>query len=79
MDREVRGKFIGGAIELLGEVELEEGEEVTLIIKRKIDKKRDREAFLASAGGWKGTHDPEELKRVIHDSRIKGSRTPPDL
>ncbi len=79
MNREVKGRFSGGVIELLEPVELEEGEEITLVINRKTHIKIDREAFLASAGGWKGTHDPEELKRMIYDSRISGSRTPPNL
>jgi predicted DNA-binding antitoxin AbrB/MazE fold protein len=79
MTKEVRGRFSRGAIELLEEIELEEGEEVTLIVKRKIHKKGACEALMAAAGGWKGTHDPEELKRIIYESRIRGSRTPPDL
>ena len=82
MTREVKGRFSGGVIELLEEVELEEGYEVIVTIERvvkKVDKERDREEFIASAGGWKGTHDPEELKRIIYESRISGSRTPPDL
>ena len=74
MNREVKGRFSGGVIELLEPVELEEGEEITLVINRKTHKKIDREAFLASAGGWKGTHDPEELKRMIYADRIRNLR-----
>ncbi len=79
MTREVKGRFSGGVIELLEPVELEEGEEITLVINRKTHKKIDLEAFLASAGGWKGTHDPEELKRMIYESRLYNSRPLPDL
>jgi predicted DNA-binding antitoxin AbrB/MazE fold protein len=78
MDREVKGKFSGGVIELLENVELEEGEEITLTIKRKVDKKRAREAFLSSAGAWKDDPSMEDLKRIIYESRRSGSRTPPD-
>lgn len=44
--------------------------------------KTDRvtEAFLAAAGGWKGHHDdPDELVRDLYESRVTGSREPPDL
>lgn len=36
-------------------------------------------AFLAAAGGWKGHHDdPDELIRDLYESRVTGSREPPD-
>jgi hypothetical protein len=37
------------------------------------------EGLRASAGGWKGGRDPEELKRMIYEARITGSREPVDL
>ena len=37
------------------------------------------EALRASAGGWVGMHDPEELKRMIYEARITGSREEPRL
>ena len=37
-----------------------------------------REAMRAGAGGWIGQHDPEELKRMLYEARITGSREPPD-
>ena len=37
-----------------------------------------REAMRAGAGGWVGQHDPGELKRMIYEARITGSREPPD-
>ncbi len=36
------------------------------------------EILKAAAGGWVGLHDPEELKRMIYQARIDGSREPPD-
>lgn len=40
---------------------------------------RVTEAFLAAAGGWKGHHDdPDELTRDLYESRVTGSREPPD-
>ena len=38
-----------------------------------------RARFLAAAGSWKGHSDPEELKRMISEARITGSREAPDL
>ncbi len=40
---------------------------------------RVTEAFRAAAGRWKGNSDPEELKRMIYEARITGSREPPNL
>ena len=36
-----------------------------------------REKLRAAAGGWVGLHDPEELKRMLYQARIDGSREPP--
>ena len=35
---------------------------------------RGLKALRAAAGGWKGTHDPEELIRDIYEARLAGSR-----
>ena len=35
------------------------------------------EKLRAAAGGWVGLHDPEELKRMLYQARIDGSREPP--
>ena len=37
------------------------------------------EQLKAAAGGWVGMHDPEELKRMLYEARITGSREPPVL
>ena len=74
MTREVKGRFSGGVIELLEPVELEEGEEVVVIVKESPKGKKALETLRASRGGWKGMHDPEELKRMIYAARIRNSR-----
>jgi predicted DNA-binding antitoxin AbrB/MazE fold protein len=79
MDKEIKGKFTGGIIEPLEELDLEEGEEVTLIVKRKVKGKTPGDGLRASRGGWKDDPGMENLKRLIYESRISGSRTPPDL
>ena len=37
------------------------------------------EKLKAAAGGWVGLVDGEELKRVLYQARIDGSREPPVL
>ena len=35
---------------------------------------RGLRALRAAAGGWKGTHNPDELIRNIYEARLEGSR-----
>ena len=74
-----RARYSKGVLEPLEELDLEEGAEVSVSIEKAPSPKRDLEAFRRAAGGWKGNSDPEELKRMIYESRIRGSRIPPDL
>ena|SRR5688572_32433739 len=39
----------------------------------------DREAFLSSAGGWKGNVDVDKFLEDNYDSRSRSSRPPIDL
>lgn len=61
-------------------VERGAGEVVALkTVRRKGRKRRertqaDREAFLSSAGGWKGLVDTEKLKEDIYESRRMSTR-----
>ena len=77
--RSIRARYSKGVLEPLEELDLEEGTEVSVSIEETPSAKRDLEAFRRAAGGWKGNSDPEELKRMIYESRITGSRIPPDL
>ena len=75
-----RARYSKGVLEPLEELDLKEGAEVSVSIEEAPSPKRSREAILRSAGGWKGHHDdPDELIRMIYESRITGSRIPPDL
>ena len=74
-----RARYSKGVLEPLEELDLEEGAEVSVSIKEAPSRERKLEALRRSAGGWKGNSDPEELKRMIYESRIRGSRIPPDL
>ena len=79
MGSEIRARFSNGVIEPLEEVDLEEGEEIRIIITKPAKSKGIIEALRASAGGWKGTHDPEELKRIIYANRLINTRPEPNL
>ncbi len=79
MAKEIRARFSGGKIEPLEDVDLEEGEEVRVIIPDRVKGKRVIEMLRATAGAWKGTHDPEHLKRNIYADRLMSTRPQPKL
>lgn len=79
MAKEIRARFSKGVIEPLEKVELEEGEEITIVILERTNGKGMREALRASAGAWKGTIDGEELKRNIYADRLIQTRPEPKL
>jgi len=73
----LKARFAKGVFEPLEEVELPEGEEVTLTILH--IPKPDREAFKRAAGSWKGLIDAEELIRNIYADRRIMTRPKPKL
>ena len=75
----VRARFSRGAFEPLEEINLREGEEVTLSFKRGADADEARDALSAVAGAWKGAVDGEALKRSIYASRKANTRPAPRL
>lgn len=75
-----RARYSKGVLEPLEAIDLEEGAEVSVSIEETPSPKHDPEGMRAGAGGWVGQHDdPDELIRMIYESRITGSREPPDL
>lgn len=79
MEKTIKGKFKGGVIEPLEKLELEEGKEVDIIITIPPKAKDVLEALRSTVGAWKGTHDPEELKKNIYSDRLIRSRPEPRL
>ena len=73
-----RARYSKGVLEPLEAIDLEEGAEVSLSIEEKPSPDEAGEAFRRSAGSW-GGRDPDELIRMLYESRITGSREPPDL
>jgi predicted DNA-binding antitoxin AbrB/MazE fold protein len=70
MAKEFRARFSHGVLKPLEAVDLKEGEEVRVIIADQLKGKGMIEALRASAGGWKGLIDAEELKRNIYADRL---------
>jgi len=79
MAKAIRARFLNGILQPLEAVDLKEGEEVTIIIAERSAGKGLIEALRASAGGWKGLIDAEELKRNIYTDRLIGTRPEPKL
>ena len=79
MAKEFRARFSHGVLEPLDAVDLKEGEEVKVIIAERSQGKGMLEALRASAGGWKGLIDAEELKRNIYADRLISTRPEPKL
>jgi len=73
-----RARYSKGVLEPLEAIDLEEGAEVSLSIEEEPSPDEAGEAFRRSAGSW-GGRDPDELIRMIYESRITGSREPPNL
>ncbi len=76
-----KARFTNGVLKPLDDDELREGDEVVYVkagaepavLERK-DPVRAAEALERTAGGWVGLIDCEEFKRMIYESRERGSR-----
>ena len=77
MKTTVRATYSNGAIVPIEPLDIEEGTSLSVIIdveSRASRAERGLKALKATAGRWKGAHDPEELIRDIYESRLAGSR-----
>ena len=84
----VRAKYENGVLTPLDPLDLEEGSEVMVSVEsapadtiRKESIDTHQQSFeerikitQSAAGGWKGSGDPEALKRMLYEARIAGSR-----
>lgn len=78
MKNTVRARVRAGMLELLSNIDLPEGTEVTVTIHDE-SRAADREAFRRSAGSWKDTVDAETLTKNIYESRLVSTRPVPKL
>jgi predicted DNA-binding antitoxin AbrB/MazE fold protein len=74
----IRARVKGGVLEPLERTDLPEGKEV-LITVIAVAEDPDDEAFLRSAGSWKGLVDAEELIENIYADRLIDTREEPKL
>ena len=75
--RTVTVRFANGVLEPLEALDLDEGQEVTVSIDDGLPPSRPGRGMRAAAGAWKGTHDPDKLKRDIYAARLMTSRPRP--
>ena len=77
MNSVVRARYRRGAIVPLDPLDIEEG--ASLLVSVEVESRASRaerglKALRAAAGGWKGSHNPDELIRNIYEARLEGSR-----
>lgn len=69
MAKEIRARFSKGVIEPLEELELEEGEELIILVKKAPVETATKDAFERAAGSWKDLLDTDALLRDFQESR----------
>jgi len=78
MSETIRARVKGGVLEPLEKTDLPEGKEV-LITVISVAEDADDEAFLRSAGSWKGLIDADKLIHDIYEDRLLNTREEPKL
>ena len=77
MNSVVRARYRRGAIMPLEPLDIEERASllVSVDVESRVSRaERGLKALRAAAGGWKGSHNPDELIRNIYEARLEGSR-----
>ena len=74
----IRSRVKDGMLKPLERVDLPEGKDVWISIIG-IAPEPDKEAFLRSAGSWKGLIDAEKLIHDIYEDRLISTRPEPKL
>ena len=75
----MKARYSKGVIVPLEAHDLEEGSELFIdvsVAPSRSDEERMKRT-MSAAGGWKGRHDPEELKRRLYEARLAGSKEKP--
>ena len=88
MLRTIKAKFKDGVLVPLEPVKFEEGDEILISFdfdtgngggSKKPSKEQTIAALRETSGAWRGSHDPEELKRRIYSERVSGSSPTPEI
>jgi predicted DNA-binding antitoxin AbrB/MazE fold protein len=78
MAKDIRVRVGRGVLELLEDIDLPEGEEVTVTLPEP-PTARSRDGLRRSAGAWKGLVDAEKLIEHIYADRLISTRPLPRL
>ena len=78
MGETIRARVKGGVLEPLEKTDLPEGKEVLITIIS-VAEDADDDAFLRSAGSWKGLIDAEKLIHDIYEDGLISTRPEPKL
>jgi len=70
----IRARYSKGVIEPLEKIDLEEGKEISVTIISIPSPTTKKDALKATAGGWRGLIDAEELKKNIYNDRLISTR-----
>ena len=80
MKAKVKAIYSNGALTPTASLDIEDGAEVILHIDEPAPSPAEvRRALKASAGAWKGKHDPDVLIHMLYEARLTGSRVEPSL
>ncbi len=86
MRKTIKAKFTDGVLVPLEPVEFEEGDEILISFatgtggrSEKPSKEQTIAALRETSGAWRGSHDPEELKRRIFSERVSGTSPTPEI
>jgi hypothetical protein len=81
MPREVKARFFHGKIEPLEELDLKDGDQITILVREdfRVDDAAAKAAFERSAGSWEGTLDFGEFLTDLRNGRKRSQRPPVDL
>ncbi len=72
--REIRARFSKGKIEPLEEIDLRDGDEITITIQEELTPASARDSLARAAGAWKDTLDFEAYLKDLSAARRQPSR-----
>ena len=74
MARKIRARFTKGKIEPLEDLDLKEGDELTITIGERAKASTAKEALARAAGAWKGTLDFDAYLKDLYAVRREPGR-----
>ena len=80
MIESVKARYSRGVIVPMEALDIEEGADlsITIDIRPPLSDEERIELTKSAAGSWKGSGDPAEMKRMLYEARLRGSRPQSD-